>query len=89
MIVTFILKDLSEQFYQGFGQHIKGLLNMTDEEKFHYLQQKGQELGVTMKVGDNSFARKVELNSLLKGKPSFTFKLEPRRGYKLATFIVI
>ena len=89
MIVTFILKDLSEQFYQGFGQHIKGLFNMSDEEKFHFLKQKGQELGITIKIGDNGFARKVELNSLLQKNPTFTFKLEPRRGYKLATFTVI
>lgn len=45
---------------------------------------------VSMKVGtSDAFRDRVALNHVWKaGKPFDTFKIEPRRGYRLATFTV-
>lgn len=89
MKVTFTIKDVTEAFFNGFGESIKGLNNMTDAEKFSYLTQKVQEraLKISMKIATGQFRDRVELNQILR-KPdvSFAFKLEPRKGYKLASF---
>ena len=88
MRVTFILKDLSEQFYNGFGE-IVGLMNMSESDKFEYLSKISakKELCITMKIGtSNSFRDRVDLNSMLRGPCEYKFKLEPRKGYRLATF---
>lgn len=91
MKTTFVLKDLSEAFYKGHGDSIKGLDKMTDREKFDYLNKKAFErvLNITMKIGpSNSFRDRVDLNAMLKGPCIVSYKLEARRGYKLATFEV-
>lgn len=98
MKVTFILKDLSEAFFKGNDVppdspiYIRGLNNLTDYYKFYHLKGKAarKELQITIKVGNSdSFRDKVELNQILNKKPEeikISYKLEPRRGYKLATF---
>lgn len=88
--VTFHLKDLSDEFYNGFGESIKGLMRMTDEEKFKYLNKTYQQkaLKVKMKIGTGQFKDAVDLNSMLRGPCKFDFKLEPRVGYKLVTFYI-
>lgn len=92
MKVTFILKDLSDIFYSGRGEDIIGLNTLTDKDKFYFLNKKAfsKELKITMKVGNsNSFRDRVELNSILKTNPTFQYKIEPRKGYKLVTFEII
>ena len=92
MKITFTLKDLTDAFYNGMGESIVGLLNMPDNEKFAYLMRKAQqrELKISMKIGYGQFRDSVELNQLLrKDNLSYSFKLEPRRGYKLATFEIV
>jgi hypothetical protein len=87
--VTFILKNLSEAFYAGNGGSIAGLDSLTTAaEKFAYVRQTADAgaLQVTMRIGNGAFRDKVELNALLRGECQFTFRLAPRRGYKLATF---
>lgn len=86
MKVTFVLKDLSDAFYQGHGSEIPGLLNMVDMEKFEYLNKHRHDLGIAMKIGSGQFRDQVELNRLLRTNPPVAFSLEPRRGYRLATF---
>mgnify|MGYP003560684088 CR=1 FL=1 len=87
MKVTVILKDFTEQFYNGFGESIPGLLNMADPEKFEKLRLMNAEKRVTMKIGNGSFRDQVDLNCIRKSpKAQYTFKIEPRKGYKLATF---
>ena len=91
MKVTYILKDFSEVFYTGNGQSILGLLNMSDKDKFFYLDKKAKDkIGCTQKIGtSNSFRDRVELNQIIrKDNVAYTFKLDPRKGYKLATFEV-
>ena len=86
MKVTFILKDFSDVFFDGNGGSIVGLYALSDAEKFGKLKKMAAERRVTMKIGRGSFGDAVDLNSLLRNACAFAFKLEPRRGYKLATF---
>jgi hypothetical protein len=87
MKVTCILKDFTDSFYNGFGDSIPGLLNMADPEKFEKLRIMASEKRITMKIGNGSFNQAVELNQIRCSRhPRYTFKLEPRKGYKLATF---
>jgi len=86
MKTTFILKDFSDVFYDG-SESIVGLLTIPDDEKFKRLTKMANEKRISMKIGNESFRDKVELNQILREPDCrYTFKLEPRRGYKLATF---
>ena len=82
--VTVIIKDVTDAFFVGMGESIVGLLNMTDADKFTNLNKQLERF--PMKIGSGSFRDRVELNSMIKRPHTITFKLEPRRGYKLATF---
>ena len=89
--VTFTLRDLTDVFYEGTGDdRIKGLNNMDDAEKFAYLSKKSKEgtLSIKMKIASGQFKDAVALNSLIRSPCNYKFKLEPRVGYKLATFEV-
>jgi hypothetical protein len=87
MRVTVILKDFTEQFYTGtVCGSIVGLLNMPDDMKFETCRRLAGEKRATMKIGTGQFRDAVELNAMLRNPCTFTFKLEPRKGYKLATF---
>lgn len=91
MKVTFIIKNMTEAFYFGNGKSIQGLLNQNDEGKLQQLlrEAKGDlKHNITMKIGRGSFGEQVDLNRILRGQHTSAFKLEPRRGYKLATFEV-
>ena len=92
MKVTFTLKDLTDTFYNGLGDSIVGLLNMTDSEKFAYLSKAAvkKELKISMKIGtSDQFRDKVELNQIMRNPNArYEFKIEPRKGYKLVTFEV-
>lgn len=82
--VTVLIKNVTDAFFDGVGDSIVGLLNMTDSDKFTHLNKQLERF--PMKIGSGSFRDRVELNSMIKGSHTITFKLEPRRGYKLATF---
>jgi hypothetical protein len=90
MKVTAIIKNANDAFFDGFGESIIGLNNMSDKEKFDYLLNTGvsNPSMVTTKVGGGMFRDKVELNQLRRKDFSLTYKLENRKGYKLATFEV-
>ena len=85
--VTFILKNLSQEFYEGseFGP-ITGFNEKTPEEKFRYLLKDPTRF--PCKIASGQFKDKVELNSILKGPCAFDYSLGSRAGYKLATFMV-
>lgn len=89
MKVTCILKDFAEQFYTGFGESIVGLNNMSDADKFETCRKLASEKRISMKIATGQFRDAVELNSMRRGPCVFTFKLEPRKGYKLATFDIV
>ena len=87
MKITYILKDFTPAFYDGLLPSIVGFSTLSDSDKFKKLERMRGEQRVSCKVGNcDSFRDKVELNSTLKGPHSIQFKLEPRKGYKLATF---
>lgn len=90
MKITAIIKNVNDAFFDGFGESIKGLNNMSDKEKFDYLLNMGVNSPsiVSTKVGAGAFRDKVELNQLRRKDFSLTYKLENRKGYKLATFEV-
>ena len=90
MKITFILKNLSDAFYNGSEFLGVGLLQLqSNKERWERLKDivSRRELDVKMMVGNSdSFRDKVDLNTMLRMECSFQFKLEPRKGYKLATF---
>lgn len=90
MKVTAIIKNANDAFFEGFGESIKGLNNMNDKEKFDYLLNMGVSNPsiVTTKVGGGMFKDRVELNQMRRKDFALTYKLESRKGYKLATFEV-
>lgn len=91
MQVTFILRNLSETFFEGLGDSIIGLDNLEPRARFDTLARhaKGDlKHCVSMKAGSGQFRDHVELNQLLRGPVSIDYKIEPRRGYKLATFTI-
>lgn len=78
MKVTFILKNLSEYFYTE-------LENSSD--KFKYLNSV-KYLPVTRKIGSGTFSEAVDFGIKYRQCKEYkSYKLENRRGYKLATFI--
>ena len=89
MKVKFILRGLTDAFFDGNSGSIVGLMNLSDADKFAELKRHATgdlRHAVSMEVGNGQFRDRVELNSLLRLSPSYTFKLEPRKGYRLATF---
>ena len=86
MKITFILKDFTDVFYNGHGDSIVGLLNMDNAAKFETCRRLAGEKRVTMKIGTGQFRDAVELNAMRRLPCAIDFKIEPRRGYKLATF---
>lgn len=86
MKVTFILKDKSEAFYNGSEFSGVGLLHQGPQDQYDRCVKTCLDGLATMKVGNGSFRDRVELNQIQRnGKPP-SFKLESRKGYKLATF---
>ena len=87
MKVTYILKNLSEEFYTG-SKYIDGLLLLDHAEKYEKLSNLMLDLpkNIQRKIEGGAFRDAVELNALVKGPHTIDFKLEKRRGYNLATF---
>lgn len=85
---TAIIKDMSEQFYNGFPGHA-GFLDLDAAGKWDRVckMHRDPAYKCTIKIGNGSFRDQVELNGLKqRGGRVITCKLEPRKGYKLATF---
>jgi hypothetical protein len=82
MKATFIIKDMDEPFYQK-------IQSLPPLEQFNYLNKHAfadLKHAVKMKIGNGSFRDRVDLNSMLKVPCDIDYKIEPRKGYKLATF---
>ena len=85
MKITAILKDFTDHFYNG-GETIPSFLSMDNRAKWEKIKRMGHEKRVSVKIGNGQFRDAVELNQLMREPVDIDFKLEPRRGYKLATF---
>lgn len=83
MKVTFTIKNLTDKTHQDLAE-------MTHAERFAQLTK--WAFGdlrhcVSQKIGTGQFRDRVELNQIMRGQDvRFEYKIEPRRGYKLATF---
>lgn len=78
MKVTFILKNLSEYFYSELDK---------SSDKFKYLNSI-KDLSVTRKIGTGTFSEGVDFSLKYRQCKEYkSYKLENRKGYKLATFI--
>lgn len=88
MRVTVILKNFTEQFYFGAGESIKGFMLKPNHEKFDQCKRLHDDRRASMKIGTGHFRDQVELNQMLRGGNAMDFSLEPRKGYKLATFTI-
>jgi len=91
MKVTFIVKGMTDIFWQGNNGSIQGLDNMTDLERLEKLFKCSglPEYQITSKIGNGSFRDKVDLNALKRsGWAVQEYKKENRKGYKLITFII-
>jgi len=81
MRVTSTLHNLSDSFYAEFAL-------LTPAEQFAKLNKLRIDLPhcIKVKIEQGQFRDAVDLNSLTKRPHTVTCKIEPRRGYKLATF---
>ena len=81
MKVTFIIKGKA-QFW------LDDLAARSAEEAFGFLVLAQKESpGITIKIGDGSTRDAVDFNLGVKARGAVSFKLEDRKGYKLATFV--
>ena len=80
MKITFIIKDID----------VDDIKEMQAREAFDALHKYAYgdlRHYVSIKWGTgNAFRDRVEANQLLRGEHILTFRVEPRRGYQLATF---
>ena len=81
MQITATLHNLTDSFYAEFAA-------LSPADQFARLNKLRHDLPhcIKIKIGTGQFRDAVDLNSLLKQSHTFTAKLEPRKGYKLATF---
>ena len=89
MKATVTVRNLSDQFWNGFGELIPAFLNQSPIEQFKKLEVLSHEMpkNVSLKIGDNSFRQRLEwVRELEKYSQNLASKVEPRKGYKLVTF---
>ena len=89
MKATAIIRDLSDQFWNGFGESIPAFLSQSPLAQFQSAERLAHEMprNVTLKIGNGSFRDKVEWNQLFRdSRDKISATIEPRRGYKLITF---
>jgi len=89
MKATAIIRDLSDQFWNGFGDSIPSFFAQSPRDKLKTIEKLSAVMprNVTLKVGNGAFRERVEWNQLMRGNlDAMTATIEPRRGYKLITF---
>lgn len=89
MKATAIIRDLSDQFWNGFGDSIPSFLAQSPRDKLKTIEKLCADMprNFSLKIGNGSFRDKVEWNQLMRGNlDAMTATIEPRRGYKLITF---
>ncbi len=82
MKITAILHNLSDLFYSEWDK-------LSPIDKFHRLDKLRHNLPhcIKLKFGNGNLRDQIEANGALRRQNTMNFvKLEPRRGYKLATF---
>lgn len=90
MKATAILRNLSDTFWNG-SEHFPtpGFLTQNPKEQWaRVLQLCRERYSATLKIETGQFRDQVELNQILRGEHTIACTVEPRRGYKLATFTI-
>lgn len=83
MKCTVILHNLTDAFYEELALYFP----KTKWNKINKLAPQLSPGCISIKIGNGSFRDKVEFNNMFRHKKEIEYKLEPRKGYKLATFI--
>lgn len=86
---TAIFRDLSEQFWNGFGDSIPAFLSQSPLAQFQAAERLAHEMprNVSLKIGNGSFRDRVEWNQLFRdSRDKISATIEPRKGYNLVTF---
>jgi hypothetical protein len=84
MKVTFILKDLSEEYFYNL---LNALETGNGKYEFILVSMETFPHFISQKIGRGQFKERVELNQLMrKTDVKIDFKISDRRGYKLAAF---
>lgn len=89
MKTTAIFRNLSDQFWDGFGESIPAFAAQSPLAQFQSAERLAHEMprNVSLKIGNGSFRDRVEWNRLFRDSSHrLTAKIEPRKGYKLVTF---
>ena len=89
MNATVTIKDLSDQFWNGFGELIPAFLSQSPIDQFQRLEKLSHEMpkNVSLKIGNGAFRDRMEwVREIASNPQNLTSKVEPRRGYKLVTF---
>ena len=79
MRATFVLKNLTPQY-------LESLAKCEPRQAYAHLFAQRQDLNISLKVGNGQMRDSVEFNDAFKAERPVTFRIEPRAGYKLATF---
>jgi len=89
MKATAILRNFSDTFWNG-AEHfpIPGFLTQSPKEQWARVQDLRRDGLATLKIETGQFRDQVELNQILRGEHTIACTVEPRRGYKLATFTI-
>ena len=89
MKATVTIKDLSDQFWNGFGELVPAFLSQSPIDQFQRLEKMSHEMpkNVSLKIGNGAFRDRMDWSREIASSPqNLTSKVEPRRGYKLVTF---
>ena len=78
---TFTLKNLTDTY-------LASLAKCEPRQAYLHLFAQRQDLNISLKVGTGQMRDAVAFNDAFKAGQPMTFTLEPRKGYKLATFEV-
>jgi hypothetical protein len=85
--VKFTVKNLTREFYEGFGESIPAFNNQSGFDKYQRLQSLSRDLPLCIKQNDEQFNKRVELNMLIKSeKFTCAHDVSKRRGYEVHTF---
>ena len=82
MKVTFTIQDMADTFYDRLT---------TPEEAYKILSgyAKGDlKHKIKMRIGTGTMQDSIDFNMMMRKNVTMDFKIEPRKGYKLATFEV-
>ncbi len=87
MEIKFTVKNMTQEFYNGFGASIIGFNTIAAMDKFLKLQELSKVLDKSIKQKEEQFNKRVELNTLIKsGSFTVTHDVSKRRGYDVHTF---